>query len=128
MITRATGRKLITVSGFLAILLNIAIIVVMIWNRRWAILFFSIARIILHVMLFVIGYCSRQLSEFKFKTFVTVGLIGCACSGWLFISDLSQLLIFHDLWSFLYLLALPVCILFSMGTVFYERGEKSDYD
>ena len=126
MITRQTGKKLIKASGILAILLNIGIIVAMIAGGKWSIL--NIFEIIAHISLFVVAYYGLQMSEYDFKKYMGIGIFAGICTGLQFSGSIYLVLLSPSIEALLYLLMLPVCILFMMGVVFYERGQKSEYD
>ena len=126
MITRQTGKKLIKASGILAILLNIGIIVAMIAGGKWGIL--NIFEIIAHISLFVVAYYSLQMSEYDFKKYMGIGIFAGICTGLQFFSSIYLVLLRPSIWALLCLLMLPISILFMMGVVFYERGQKSEYD
>ena len=126
MITRQTGKKLIKASGILAILLNIGIIVAMIAGGKWSIL--NIFEIIAHISLFVVAYYSLQMSEYDFKKYMGIGIFAGICTGLQFSGSIYLVLLSPSIEALLCLLMLPVCILFMMGVVYYERGQKSEYD
>ena len=126
MITRQTGKKLIKASGILAILLNIGIIVAMIAGGKWSIL--NIFEIIAHISLFVVAYYSLQMSEYDFKKYMGIGIFAGICTGLQFFGSIYLVLLRPSIWALLCLLMLPISILFMMGVVFYERGQKSEYD
>lgn len=126
MITRQKGKKIIKASGILAILLNIGIIVAMIAGGKWSIL--NIFEIIAHISLFVVAYYSLQMSEYDFKKYMGIGIFAGICTGLQFSGSIYLVLLRPSIWALLCLLMLPVCILFMMGVVYYERGEKSEYD
>ena len=126
MITRQTGKKLIKASGILAILLNIGIIVAMIAGGKWSIL--NIFEIIAHISLFVVAYYSLQMSEYDFKKYMGIGIFAGICTGLQFSGSIYLVLLRPSIWALLCLLMLPISILFMMGVVFYERGEKSEYN
>ena len=126
MITRQTGKKLIKASGILAILLNIGIIVAMIAGGKWSIL--NIFEIIAHISLFVVAYYSLQMSEYDFKKYMGIGIFAGICTGLQFSGSIYLVLLRPSIWALLCLLMLPISILFMMGVVYYERGQKSEYD
>lgn len=126
MITRQTGKKLIKASGILAILLNIGIIVAMIAGGKWSIL--NIFEIIAHISLFVVAYYSLQMSEYDFKKYMGIGIFAGICTGLQFSGSIYLVLLRPSIWALLCLLMLPISILFMLGVVFYERGQKSEYD
>lgn len=126
MITRQTGKKLIKASGILAILLNIGIIVAMIAGGKWSIL--NIFEIIAHISLFVVAYYGLQMSEYDFKKYMGIGIFAGICTGLQFFSSIYVVLLRPSVGALLCLLMLPISILFMMGVVFYERGQKSEYD
>ena len=126
MITRQTGKKLIKASGILAILLNIGIIVAVIAGGKWSIL--NIFEIIAHISLFVVAYYSLQMSEYDFKKYMGIGIFAGICTGLQFSGSIYLVLLSPSIEALLCLLMLPVCILFMMGVVYYERGQKSEYD
>ena len=126
MITRQTGKKLIKASGILAILLNIGIIVAMIAGGKWSIL--NIFKIIAHISLFVVAYYGLQMSEYDFKKYMGIGIFAGICTGLQFSGSIYLVLLRPSIWALLCLLMLPISILFMMGVVFYERGQKSEYD
>ena len=126
MITRQTGKKLIKASGILAILLNIGIIVAVIAGGKWSIL--NILEIIAHISLFVVAYYSLQMSEYDFKKYMGIGIFAGICTGLQFSGSIYLVLLSPSIEALLCLLMLPVCILFMMGVVYYERGQKSEYD
>ena len=126
MITRQTGKKLIKASGILAILLNIGIIVAMIAGGKWSIL--NIFEIIAHISLFVVAYYSLQMSEYDFKKYMGIGIFAGICTGLQFLGSIYLVLLRPSIWALLCLLMLPISILFMMGVVYYERGQKSEYD
>ena len=126
MITRQTGKKLIKASGILAILLNIGIIVAMIAGGKWSIL--NIFEIIAHISLFVVAYYGLQMSEYDFKKYMGIGIFAGICTGLQFSGSIYLVLLRPSIWALLCLLMLPISILFMMGVVFYERGQKSEYD
>ena len=126
MITRQTGKKLIKASGILAILLNIGIIVAMIAGGKWSIL--NIFEIIAHISLFVVAYYSLQMSEYDFKKYMGIGIFAGICTGLQFSGSIYLVLLRPSIWALLCLLMLPISILFMMGVVFYERGQKSEYN
>lgn len=126
MITRQTGKKLIKLAGILAILLNIGIIVAMIASGKWSIL--NIFEIIAHISLFVVAYYSLQMSEYDFKKYMGIGIFAGICTGLQFSGSIYLVLLRPSIWALLCLLMLPISILFMMGVVFYERGQKSEYD
>ena len=126
MITRHTGKKIIKASGILAILLNVGIIVAMIAGGKWSIL--NIFEIIAHISLFVVAYYGLQMSEYDFKKYMGIGIFAGICKGLQFSGSIYLVLLRPSIWALLCLLMLPISILFMMGVVYYERGEKSEYN
>ncbi|MBQ8409743.1 MAG: hypothetical protein IJY39_12865 [Clostridia bacterium] len=127
MITRKTGKELIKFSGILAILISIAIIVAIIADGKWERLF-GIFSILAHITLLVVFYYSRQMEEYDFKKYMGIGIFAAICTGIQFYVNIYMALSSPSVWTLLYLLMLPVSILFMMGVTFYERGQKSEYD
>ena len=127
MITRKTGKKLIKVMGFLAILISIAAIGAVIVESSWVLLL-NVLKILTHISLFVIGVYSRKLDEFNFKTFFGIGIFAVICTSIEFFRSIVSLLLFPSFTDLFYTLSFPVCILFGLGVTIYERGQKSEYD
>ena len=127
MITRQAGKKIIKTSGILAVLISIGIIADMIAGGHWREIF-GIFSILAHVTLLVVFYYSRQMEEYDFKKYMGIGTFAGVSSGIQFYIHFYSVLLIPSIESLLYLLMLPVCILFMMGVVFYERGQKSEYD
>ena len=127
MITRQTGKKLIKASGILAIFISIGIIAAVIADGEWKILL-GVFSILAHISLFVVAYYSRQTTEYDFKKYMGIGAFASLCTGIQFCTNLYRVLLRPSIWALLYLLMLPVCILFMLGVTYYERGQKSEYD
>ena len=127
MITRQTGKKLIKASGILALLISIGIIVSTIAGGHWKAIF-GIFSILAHVPLLVLFYYSRQMEEYDLKKYMGIGIFAGVCSGIQFYNNIYIVLFSPSIEALLCLLMLPVCILFMMGVVYYERGQKSEYD
>ena len=127
MITRHTGKKIIKASGILALLISIGIIADMIAGGHWREIF-GILSILAHITLFVVFYYSRQMEDYDFKKYMGIGVFAGISSGIQFYNNIYIVLLNPSIEALLYLLMLPVSILFMMGVVFYERGQKSEYD